>query len=314
MLGWSCEEECRYSCQWDTIDFLTTGPGENPHGIPQFYGKWTFTRILGIQVRTDDLLSRERNVETPLWPFVWNRLIDYLMSGKLMNSFMRDSEIRSLFSMSKCSEVRKGNNVFSFSLFSLLFAISSFLNDLHNFRTSDIDVQEPASALFSLLNLVTTFLGWRDYHHRVRSLGKEGANPIYSQPYFALTGISALLAINAWYVSRVFVLIGRMFVYVDVLLFLWISDPCSVHLLSSFPMWYSFFVSSRDYVCPFLDSLFCVLLILTLAKSRTLESIHDILIFPFPHSPQVLVNDLPHPRLSFYGEDGLLFRYISCPV
>lgn len=51
-LGWSCEEECKYQCQWGTIEFLMS-PDVNISwkNIPQFYGKWTFRRILGVQVR-----------------------------------------------------------------------------------------------------------------------------------------------------------------------------------------------------------------------------------------------------------------------
>lgn len=44
VVGWSCEEDCKYHCMWETVRVY----GE--HGrVPQFYGKWPFIRVLGIQ-------------------------------------------------------------------------------------------------------------------------------------------------------------------------------------------------------------------------------------------------------------------------
>lgn len=44
VVGWTCREECEYECMWSTVHVY----GE--HGrVPQFYGKWPFKRIFGIQ-------------------------------------------------------------------------------------------------------------------------------------------------------------------------------------------------------------------------------------------------------------------------
>ncbi|XP_076296301.1 per1-like protein PGAP3 [Lasioglossum baleicum] len=44
-LLWTCEEDCRYGCTWETVRYFTS------HGlkVPQFHGKWPFIRFLGCQ-------------------------------------------------------------------------------------------------------------------------------------------------------------------------------------------------------------------------------------------------------------------------
>ncbi|XP_034941578.1 post-GPI attachment to proteins factor 3 [Chelonus insularis] len=44
-LSWSCEENCRYECMWETVDHFIN------HGlhVPQFHGKWPFIRMFGLQ-------------------------------------------------------------------------------------------------------------------------------------------------------------------------------------------------------------------------------------------------------------------------
>lgn len=45
LLGWSCLDECKYDCMWYTVDYFI----KYENFIPQFYGKWPFVRIFGIQ-------------------------------------------------------------------------------------------------------------------------------------------------------------------------------------------------------------------------------------------------------------------------
>ncbi|XP_008548871.1 post-GPI attachment to proteins factor 3 isoform X1 [Microplitis demolitor] len=44
-LSWSCEENCRYDCMWETVNHFID------HGlkVPQFHGKWPFIRMFGFQ-------------------------------------------------------------------------------------------------------------------------------------------------------------------------------------------------------------------------------------------------------------------------
>lgn len=48
MLGWDCKHECRYLSMWMTVDHLLQ-KGTPISDIPQFYGKWPFIRVFGIQ-------------------------------------------------------------------------------------------------------------------------------------------------------------------------------------------------------------------------------------------------------------------------
>ncbi|XP_046470456.1 post-GPI attachment to proteins factor 3 isoform X1 [Neodiprion pinetum] len=45
LLLWTCDDNCRYICMWKTVDYFAS-QGWN---IPQFYGKWPFARMLGLQ-------------------------------------------------------------------------------------------------------------------------------------------------------------------------------------------------------------------------------------------------------------------------
>jgi len=45
LLQWTCPDECKYTCMWPTVDwFVNAGIG-----VQQFYGKWPFIRIFGVQ-------------------------------------------------------------------------------------------------------------------------------------------------------------------------------------------------------------------------------------------------------------------------
>ncbi|XP_055354184.1 post-GPI attachment to proteins factor 3-like [Paramacrobiotus metropolitanus] len=52
-LLWECEDECKYECMWTTVDVFQR---ENLT-IPQFYGKWPFVRLFGIQEPASTLFS-----------------------------------------------------------------------------------------------------------------------------------------------------------------------------------------------------------------------------------------------------------------
>jgi len=42
---WSCDDECRYDCMWQTVIAFH----KRKWRVPQFHGKWPFIRILGLQ-------------------------------------------------------------------------------------------------------------------------------------------------------------------------------------------------------------------------------------------------------------------------
>lgn len=45
LLGWTCQDDCRYVCMWFTVgQFLAAG-----RRVPQFHGKWPFVRMWGVQ-------------------------------------------------------------------------------------------------------------------------------------------------------------------------------------------------------------------------------------------------------------------------
>lgn len=54
LLGWSCIEECKYECMWLTVDIFHR---IYKFKVPQFYGKWPFIRVFGIQEPVSVLAS-----------------------------------------------------------------------------------------------------------------------------------------------------------------------------------------------------------------------------------------------------------------
>ncbi|KAK4875968.1 hypothetical protein RN001_012390 [Aquatica leii] len=45
MTRWSCSDECRYDCMWQTVFAFN----KRKWKVPQFHGKWPFIRMLGLQ-------------------------------------------------------------------------------------------------------------------------------------------------------------------------------------------------------------------------------------------------------------------------
>nr|SVE93645.1 EOG090X0702 [Scapholeberis mucronata] len=79
LLQWECPDECKYMCMWPVVGwFVDAGIG-----VQQFYGKWPFVRILGIQEPASMLFSllnlashlfmikRFRREVSPKAPFYW---------------------------------------------------------------------------------------------------------------------------------------------------------------------------------------------------------------------------------------------------
>ncbi|KAH9415496.1 Post-GPI attachment to proteins factor 3 [Dermatophagoides pteronyssinus] len=77
LFGWDCQSECQLQAQWQTIDRLQND--ENVHSVPQFYGKWTFYRLYGIQEPASFIFSIG-NLATNL--YCWK---DYRIFGEYSN-------------------------------------------------------------------------------------------------------------------------------------------------------------------------------------------------------------------------------------
>lgn len=54
LLGWSCIDECKYTCMWVTVDKFVR---VYKYDVPQFYGKWPFVRLFGVQEPASVLAS-----------------------------------------------------------------------------------------------------------------------------------------------------------------------------------------------------------------------------------------------------------------
>lgn len=51
--GWTCFDECQYKCMWKTVNAFL----DRNWKIPQFYGKWPFIKIFGLQEPASVLFS-----------------------------------------------------------------------------------------------------------------------------------------------------------------------------------------------------------------------------------------------------------------
>ncbi|XP_051496533.1 post-GPI attachment to proteins factor 3 isoform X2 [Apus apus] len=45
LTGWTCRDDCQYQCMWVTVRLYLQGG----HRVPQFHGKWPFSRFLFFQ-------------------------------------------------------------------------------------------------------------------------------------------------------------------------------------------------------------------------------------------------------------------------
>lgn len=81
---WTCHDECNYHCMWRTTNIFVA----REWSVPQFYGKWPFKRILGIQEPASVFFSflnlmahwrmirkfrREVRSDSPMY-YVWHAL------------------------------------------------------------------------------------------------------------------------------------------------------------------------------------------------------------------------------------------------
>lgn len=53
LFAWDCDSECKYRCMWITEE-INRGGGQKPR---QYYGKWPFWRVLGVQELGSSLFS-----------------------------------------------------------------------------------------------------------------------------------------------------------------------------------------------------------------------------------------------------------------
>ena len=68
MVGITCTEDCRYDCMWETVTEMEARHGQ----VPQFHGKWPFTRVLGLQEPASVLFS-VLNLLSNLCMLLWFR-------------------------------------------------------------------------------------------------------------------------------------------------------------------------------------------------------------------------------------------------
>ncbi|XP_077315845.1 GPI-specific phospholipase A2-like PGAP3 [Lithobates pipiens] len=53
LTGWVCLDDCRYQCMWDTVSLYI----KEGYSVPQFHGKWPFSRFLFFQEPASALAS-----------------------------------------------------------------------------------------------------------------------------------------------------------------------------------------------------------------------------------------------------------------
>ncbi|XP_022227796.1 post-GPI attachment to proteins factor 3 [Drosophila obscura] len=67
---WSCADECQYGCMWRTVAAFA----ERGWSIPQFYGKWPFLRMLGMQEPASVIFS----------------ILNFIMHLRMLSKFRRE--------------------------------------------------------------------------------------------------------------------------------------------------------------------------------------------------------------------------------
>ncbi|RWS27832.1 post-GPI attachment to proteins factor 3-like protein, partial [Leptotrombidium deliense] len=67
-----------------------------------------------------------------------------------------------------------------------------------------LGIQEPASALFSIFNLITNYLAWKKYCKTVLSISSKQKSNEIIDPYFVIITLNAVICMHAWLWSTVF--------------------------------------------------------------------------------------------------------------
>lgn len=79
IIGWTCQDECRYTCMWPTVEAFRG----RKWNVPQFHGKWPFVRVLCMQEVASVTFSilnfivqlnewrKFRKEVNPDYPFYW---------------------------------------------------------------------------------------------------------------------------------------------------------------------------------------------------------------------------------------------------
>ena len=200
VLGWSCSEECRYQCQWRTINYLMSpSVGVTWNNIPQFHGKWTFKRFLGIQEPASALFSLINLLSTLIGWLIYHRTISRLRSTvKLPALFSKSTRKRvtsddscSNFAMATSEPVKRDGPSFASS--------SGPFNRPSN--SSGIDRHETVSEMSPCQ------LSVAPYYLKIHRLVFDRLNEIYQltliDEYYLINMISFFLGVNAWYVNLV---------------------------------------------------------------------------------------------------------------
>ncbi|XP_023322124.1 post-GPI attachment to proteins factor 3 isoform X2 [Eurytemora carolleeae] len=65
-IGWSCSDDCVYGCMWSSMQILFKRYGR----VPQYFGRWPFIRILGLQEPASVVFSLF-NFVSHLYMLIW---------------------------------------------------------------------------------------------------------------------------------------------------------------------------------------------------------------------------------------------------
>ena len=71
LVGFTCLDDCKYTCMWQTVEEMEARHGMAT-GVPQFYGKWPFVRIFGMQEPASVVFS-VLNLVTNVYMLLWFR-------------------------------------------------------------------------------------------------------------------------------------------------------------------------------------------------------------------------------------------------
>ncbi|TPP62041.1 Post-GPI attachment to proteins factor [Fasciola gigantica] len=132
---WNCKRECKYRCMWQTVDAFS----RDNLSIPQFYGKWPFMRMFGVQEPASSLFS------------FLNLLIQMMIVGHLCTEFSFQLPMLKYW----CIQ-------YTFSIMSWLWSTI-----FHAYDTSLTEALDYFGALAFILSSIVTLQARVMYTHRI---------------------------------------------------------------------------------------------------------------------------------------------------
>nr|SVE92417.1 EOG090X0702 [Megafenestra aurita] len=255
LLQWTCSDECKYFCMWPTVDWFI----EAGIGAQQFYGKWPFLRIFGVQEPAAAIFSilnlachvamiRRFNKEVnSKAPFYWltNIFCFVCCHAWFWSTLFHVRDVR-------FTEIMDYLGAFSMVLFSV-YHFSLRATALSSFSSLSSIIFGSAIGLFFVYHSYTTFFVKMDYGYNMLINIAFGAVNILGWSVWCFKHYKKRPYVKRCAAFTSLVAVTTLLEILDFPPFFWVLDAHALWHMTTSPLvvlWYRFLIDD----CHFLES------------------------------------------------------------